>query len=103
MSPFPQLIVLVHLLAFTPSETVSKQLPLQRLFFSCFAFSLLALPPPIPTLPTGLLEWDGAGVALCDVFCFETTQAEVHQEKQSSPGLNGGQTAALLQPCRMKL
>lgn len=28
-------------------------------------------------------EWDGAGVAL--VFCFETPQAEIHQEKHSLP------------------
>lgn len=46
-------------------------------------------------------EWDGAGVAL--VVCVETVQAEVHQEKHSSPGLKGGQTAAVLHPCRMKL
>lgn len=49
-------IFLVHCLPFIPAEILSKQLPLQRLFSSCFAFSLLALPPPIPTLPNGLLK-----------------------------------------------
>lgn len=50
VSPFAPLIFLV-LLAFTSAEKMSKQLPLQRLFSSCFAFSLLALPSPIPPFP----------------------------------------------------
>lgn len=102
VSPFPPLIFLVHLPAFTPAEILSKQSCLCRLFSSCFAFSLLALSPSNPHPFHWIAEeWDRAGVAL--VFCFEMAQAEVHQQEHSLPGLNGAQTEALLCPCRVKL
>lgn len=60
-----------------------------------FLFCLqLACPAPSNPHPSQWIaeEWDGAGVAL--VFCFGTAQAEVHQQKHSSPGLNASQTSS---------
>lgn len=71
MAPFAEIFLFLSCLLVLPS---------------CLAFSLFALACSIPTLPTGIAEewkWGREQEGVVLAFCFETAQAEVHQQKHS--------------------
>lgn len=67
------------------------------LFLPCLQF---ALAHSVPTGTAKGWKWGRQQGGVAHAFCFETAQAEVHQQKHSWPGLKASQAVALLHRCR---